>query len=917
MAMFNMLGAIAALLLLNWSPAESACAITAAQLTVEFGVEPIGIDSAAPRLSWILQELDDTVRNQTQSAYRILVASTAAILQSNVGDLWDSNIQNSSNSLAIPYAGKALSSGMQAFWKVFVWDGTGVQCEPSVPSSWEAGIVATEDWHGTWIQRNDAPPATDCDCYNDDPVPLFRKQFSLAPGKTVARARAYVTGLGYFVLYIDGQRVSDNELEPGWTSYASTVPYAAYDVAIGGPEFVVGIMLGNGWYNPLPLRMWGSLDLRQQLTIGLPTTLLQLNVWYTDGSMDSFSTDSSWKVGNGPIIRNNIYLGEVYDARAELPGWSALGFNDSSWSYAVQSKPPTGALRFRMIPPVRRIRTLPALSMKQQAPDTFIFDIGVNLAAGVSLSVAGPTKAGVSILLRYGEILNPDGSLNVMTSVAGQIKSQGQGGPCAPAVAWQSDTVILKGVAAGSVENYTSTFTWHGFQFIELTCTPACSQAGISVGLDTVSAYQLNTDLTSIGNFTSSSPLLNSIQAMVRTSLLSNMISVQSDCPHRERFGYGGDAVASAEAALLNFDMRQMYGKRLDDYVDAVRPNGGFTETAPFNGIADASMGGQSGPIIWQSIVTELQQNLYTYSGDMLPMQKYYRQTKAFVDFLLSVAPTNFIVQVGLGDWSSIATRDVPVSSTAFLYRNVLLFSEFAGLLGQEDDVRKYSAIADEIAMAFNSAFLNRTSGVYSIGTQCDQAFALYMGLAPQKQTAQVFQALVNSITAANNHVTVGIQGLKYMLQVLSDFDRADLALAMMSQSDYPSFGYMLAQNATSLWEVWEWSDNTYSHNHGMFAAVSEWFFKGLGGISAAVDSVGFDHILVRPTVAGDLTWVNCSYISARGLVESNWRLVAGTLQLDVRIPANAKGTVVVPSPNGTTTYEIGSGLWHWSVAWN
>jgi alpha-L-rhamnosidase len=892
--------------------------VTPVRLRCEYATNPLGIDTARPRLSWVLESSE---RNQVQTAYQILVAGTPENLAADRGDLWDSGKVSTSQTLHVVYSGRPLSSGQRAYWKIRAWDGQGRDCPWSRPAWWEMALLKPDDWKATWITSSDPAPAKEEAMYADRPAPLFRREFTVS--KEVKRARAYVSGLGYYELHINGEKVGDQVLDPGWTTYSRRVHYSTYDVTdrLKPGKAAVGIMVGNGWYNPLPLRMWGRFNLREALTIGRPRTLLQLYVEYADGTSDTLVTDPAWKVGDGPILRNSVYLGEVYDARREQEGWDKPGFDDTAWRTAVAATEPIGPLRAQTAPPIRCTRTLKPVRLTEPKPGTVIVDMGQNFAGWVTLRTSGP--AGTRIQLRYGELLYPDGTLNPMTSVAGQVKSAGVGGPGAPPYAWQGEAWFLKGEGT---ETYTPRFTFHGFRYVEVTGwivkpTP-----------DAIEGRRLNSDVQEAGAFSCSNELFNRIQDVVRWTLLSNLFSVQSDCPHREKFGYGGDILASSEMAILNYDMERFYAKVVRDHADAARPDGAMTETAPFVGIADEGLSPQAGPIGWGTAHPLLQWQLYQYYGDRGLLEEQYEQTKAWVEFLRSHA-VDLIVDKGISDHESLVAKPVALTGTAFFHYNALLMSRIAGVLGRTSDAERYGALARDIQDAFNRRFLKPGTGRYDSGTQACQAFALYFDLVPPAERRAALDVLVNDVmTTHKGHLSTGIFGTKYMLNALSDAGRADVATTIAGQKTFPGWGHMLEGGATTLWEHWEFSDNTFSHNHPMFGSVSEWFYRTLAGINIDPNAAGFDRMIIRPRVVSGLTWAKAHHDSIRGRIVSDWRLNGDTLTLAVTIPVNTKATVHVPAgdppgvtegdhpadraagvrflrtEDGTAVYEVGSG---------
>ncbi|HTE20539.1 MAG TPA: family 78 glycoside hydrolase catalytic domain, partial [Armatimonadota bacterium] len=803
--------------------------IQPAVLRCEYAHNPLGIDVRQPRLSWILEAGSRAVRGEEQTAYQVLVGTDEARLRANRPDLWNSGKVLGRNSVHVPYSGKPLRAGVRAFWKVRVWDRQGNPSEFSPLAWWEMGLLEPRDWRATWITRGDAPPASDRELFEENPAPLFRRELNLT--KSVARARAYVSGLGYYELRINGARVGDQVLDPGWTTYSRRVLYSTYDVTslLRRGRNALGMMLGNGWYNPLPLRMWNSINLREHLPVGQPRAILHLEVEYTDGTRETVGTDKSWRAGDGPILKNSVYLGELYDARREQPGWDQPGFDDSQWRAAAPAREEVGPLRAQTAPPIRVSSVIRPIAVTEPKPGVFIVDMGENFAGWVQLRVRG--EAGAKVTLRYGELLYPDGTLNPMTSVAGQIKGV-RGNPAvgAPETAWQTDAYILKG---GGDESYTPRFTFHGFRYVELTGYPGAPT------LDTLRGLRLNSSVDRAGAFACSNPLLNRIQDMVIRTQLSNMFSVQSDCPHREKFAYGGDIVATSEMAILNFDMARFYAKTVRDHHDAARPNGGLTETAPFVGIADSGLGGGAGPVEWGTAHPLLLWQMYQYYGDRRLLAEQYETARRWVALIQSQAKGH-ILDNGLSDHESLVPKPVPLTGTAFYYLNVQLLARIAGVLGHTADAERYSALAGSIREAFNQRFLQAGAGRYGPGTQVSQAAALYLGLVPPtEQRAALGVLKADVLETHKGHLSTGIFGTKFLLHTLSDHGMSDVAYTVVNQRDFPGWGHMLERGATTLWEHWEFSDNTFSHNHPMFGSVSEWFYKDLAGIRPGPAAVG------------------------------------------------------------------------------
>lgn len=881
------LGLCLVLLPLAMLPEQAAGTVAAADLRCEGSVDPLGIDAAQPRLSWVLVA-SKGARDRRQSAYRVLVASSPTLLARNKGDLWDSGKIVSPEQNNIPYAGKALATLQACHWKVQVWDNADVP-RWSEPAHWEMGVLRPQDWVAQWLNDGKPNPATDRGFYDDDPAPLFRKEFDVR--RPIVRARLAIAGLGYYEATLNGERIGDHVLDPGWTAFDRRVGYSVYDLGprlrLGGN--CLGVALGNGWYNPLPLRMWGDKNLREHLAVGRPRVLAQLLIEYRDGTSQTIATDTSWRVAEGPILRNNLYLGEVVDARKEPRGWDKPGFDDSSWRASAVAEEPVGRLAWQPQPPIRITEHWKAVKVSTPEPDVYLYDMGVNFAGWASLWLDLP--AGAEIRLRYGELLHPDGTLNPLTSVAGQIKREGVGGPGAPPIAWQADTYIAPSVA----QAYTPRFTWHAFRYVEIAGLPG------PLPPSHVTALRLNSDVESVGEFECSNPLLNEIQAMCRRTFLSNLFSVQSDCPHRERFGYGGDIVATSEAFIANFDMANFYAKAIRDWSDSAQPDGMFTDTAPFVGI-------QYCGVVWAMAHPLLADQLHRYYGDRRIGEEEYEAAKKWLLLVERQTPDG-IVKEGLSDHEGLAAAPAPEMVTPLYFQSAKLLALIAGRLGRAEDEAHFRQLAEKIRAAYVARYVEAESGKVGPGTQASQSIGLATGIVPDASRAKVLEFLISAVREKQNHLTTGILGTKFMLDELSREGHADLAYALVTQPDFPGWGWMLKNGATTLWEHWEFSDNTFSHNHPMFGSVSQWMMQWLGGIQPEVSAVGFDRIVIQPQTVSGLEWVRSSYRSIRGKIVSNWSRSGTGVTYEIEIPVNTRARIVLPATGLEAVTEGGKPL--------
>jgi alpha-L-rhamnosidase len=902
--------------------AQNKYSISIESLQCENQNNPIGIDVNNPRLAWISKAGIDG-RGQYQTAFRIQVASSKDLLQSGKPDLWDSGIVDSAQSNNICYEGNTLSSNATYYWRVKVWDKDHKASDWSQLVFWETGLLADSDWKGKWIEDTKIISKDEKSLYEDNPAPQFRREFKFP--KKIKMAVMYVSGIGYYEAYINGKKVGNNLLDPGWTNYSKRILYSSYNVTsyLTAGNNCLGIILGNGWYNPLPLKMWGRRNIRDALTIGQPKFIMQLNIEYADGTKEQIISDDKWNVTSGPIIQNSIYLGEVYDARKEIPGWYNPGFNSNDWRPVKYATSPQGKLQSQQQPPIIVGQILQPVKIMKKSDGRYIVDFGQNFGGIMRLEAKG--KSGTTIHAKYGELLYPDGSLNVMTSTAGQIKSKAVGGIGAPDTAYARDMFILNGKGA---ETFQTHFTFHGFRYVELTGYPGNLQKSNIKGLILYSA------VPDVGSFACSDSLINRIQQITLNTFRSNIFSIQSDCPQRERFGYGGDIVATCDAFIDNFDMAGFYEKTVNDFADEAQPDGGITELAPYVGIASDGLGGKSGPVEWGSVVPVLLNKLYQYYGDVTLIRQHYQVAKNWVDFMRSHSKNN-IIDLTIGDHESIDPKVIGLSATAFYYYNSILLAGFAKTLNYQEDYIRYSSLADTIKAAFISKYVDPVTGNVDNHTAASQAYALYYNLIPDHSKDAVLDVLLQQITAKNNHITSGIFGTNFLMEVLSRTGNTDIAFKMATQKTFPGWGYMITHGATTLWEHWELSENAFSHNHPMFGSISDWFFRNLAGIRPADDAVGFNKIIVQPQIA-DLTWAKASYKSVLGKVSSSWKKVGNKLTLDITIPVNATATVYLPgtlqdireggSPvnkgKGTIigkqtndwVFQVGSGNFHFSA---
>ncbi len=828
---FSLLTTVMCLTGCNHTPSSSPSV-----LKCNYKEQPLGIGTKTPRFSW---EISNKVKGTMQTAYQILVAAGEDRLTEQDSVIWNSGKIVSNSNIQVPYEGKPLQPSTRYYWKVKFWDQHGTPSEYSDVAWFETGLFSAGDWKAQWIFNGIKAPENEADMYKDIPAPLFRKDFSLE--KNVKTARLYIAGLGYFEAYVNGKKTGKDVLNPGWTDYSKRIQYNTYDVTdlVSTGDNTIGILLGNGWYNPLPLYLFNRINLRKILTIGQPKLIAQLKVEFTDGSQQLIVSDASWKTGNSPILRNNVYLGEKYDARLEQDDWDSPGFNDKSWRQAKLTESPGGRLVAQLQEPVRVTREVKPVAFWQVSPGVYIFDMGQNFAGCARLKVQG--SSGTRVQLRYGELLFKDSTLNDRSTMACHIMkgSYIQQRPGAPENADQRDIYILKGRGE---EEYNSRFTFHGFRYVELTGFPG------TPGLNTLTGLRMNSDLTPNGSFECSDSLFNQIQQNTQWTLLSNVFSIESDCPGREKFGYGGDIVTACEAYIDNYAMPSFYSNMVMNFQDEQKPSGGMPECAPDNGIYDMGLTDNTGPIGWMIAHPFLLDKLLQYYGDISLVEEQYDAFRKLTDFISEHANHN-IISIGIGDHGTIAPKDLPVTGTAFYFYCADKLSEFSGLLNRKQDQKKYADLANTIKMTFVDSFINKETGAVGKGTQADQSFALYFNLVPPDYKDRVLQYLISDIVEKrDHHLSTGIFGTKFMFNVLHTTGNDSLAEMINNQTTFPSYGYMIEHGATTLLESWRGGG---SQNHPMFGSVSEWFFKALGGIAPAPDAQGFDKIQISPAING------------------------------------------------------------------
>ena len=832
-------------------------------LKCEYLTNPIGIDVKRPRLSWRLETYQYNVK---QTAYQILVASDLKKLDKNIGDLWDTDIIYSDQSTHIVYDGINLKSRQKIFWKVRSWDQNKIVSEWSKVASWEMALLDHSDWKARWIGKSLIRKSK---VGERNPAVYFRKIFNVQGD--LGDARVYISGLGYYELCINGKKVGDHVLAPNQTNYdkrqsnsyengkianmSTRVLYESFDIKsylrIG--ENVVSVILGNGWYYQTERSEYIP------LYFDTPRLISQIEINHLDSSSQIIISDESWKNGNGPIIDNNIYLGEIYDARLENTGWNEIGFDDSKWEYSSLVRSPDGRLQAQMSPPDKVIKSINPTSISSPNKNVYRYDFGTMFSGWIKLKVRG--DKGTELKMTFYE--DSDNSYG------------------------QTDTYILKGEG---VEVWEPRFTWHAFRFVEISGSPT------PLTLDNVEGRVVNTDVEIAGSFESSNSLFNTILDDFNETQLGNMHGgVPTDCPHRERRGYTGDGQIAAQAAIYNLDMKSFYTKWINDIADGQNKSTGYVpNTTPYHS------GG--GGTAWGSAYIIIPWYMYLYYGDVSILKDHYLGMKKYIKFLEGRTDEENLIYIDpkvewdLGEWVPPVVTVIPKSfvSSAYYYYNLTLMTEIANVLGENSEAFLFNKNSEEVKSSFNERYYDENNRSYSIGYQGANVFPLAFGLVPEKNIIRVFESLVKNVEIKNKgHFDTGMMGTPYLLEVLTKYGRSDLAYTVMNRRDFPSFGYNIERGATTLWETWTGKE---SHSHPMFGSVTAWFYQGLGGINPDVNHPGFKHTIIKPNIIKGLDFVNSTYPSMYGDIISNWKYDSGNFELNVTIPPNSTASVFIPS---------------------
>ena len=858
------------------------------QLNCEYLENPSVVDEAQPRVGWI-NIADEGERGQIQTAYQLRVSNSKENLAK--ADFWDSKKVNSDQSTRVKYGGKALNSRDECWWQVRVWDKNGEVSDWSEPAFWRMGLLSDKDWKATWIgapwqgeETLPKPNGPDADLPTQlpPPAPMLRKGFQIE--KSVEKAVAYVTGLGYFELYLNGEKIGDDVLVPNQTNYGKRpdltkqyiplpddfkeykVMYLAYDVKAllknGGNA--IGGILGNGFYNPA--KHWA-------LGYGTPRFLLQLHVTYTDGTEQTIVSDQSWKIAKSPILMDMVYYGEHYDARLEQDSWCMHSFDDSAWENAVQRKAPEGKLVAHTAYPDKVVERLKPIRIEKMFNGNYTVDFGEEISGWVKLeNVEGP--AGHKIEINYmGNIYSGDNSY------------------------------VFSGKGK---ENYAARFNWFVFRTVEIANWPGV------LNPEQITAEVVNTFVEESADFETSNSLFNNVNKIWRRSQVGNMHGgIASDCPHRERSAYTGDGQVACVTVMHNYDSRNFYHKWIQDIIGAQIVKTGYVPNgAPWQP-------GCGGGVAWGAAISIMPWEFYLHYGSLDILEDSYPAMKEYIRYMQSWIDEEGIMfseRVGLngnvlkwfnlGEW--VTPGELPADDlvhTFYFWRCADLTAKSAKALGNTKEDKYYSELAEATKKAFHKRFYDEKTGTY--GQAGGNIFALRMGV-PENQYQRVVGALKNDIKANKGHLDTGIFGTQFFFEVLSENGMHDIAYEAMNKKEAPGYGRWLELGATTTWENWGTGG---SHNHPMFGGGLIWYYRKLAGMNADENEPGYKHIVFKPQPLDEVSFARYYNQTALGEAGIHWQKTENKFTMDVTVPVGSTATVYVPVKSGQKIIESGNPL--------
>ena len=870
--------------------------VTVGDLTVEMLENPVGLDERTPRFGW---QLRSDLRDVAQTSYRIVVAGSENDLKKEQNLIWDSGEVPSGESVWVEYGGPQLESRKDYFWKVRVTTNTGDETW-SEPARWSMALLDDSDWQAGWIGIDSALNATDrMEGDSRLAARYLRKPFDVE-GK-VKNARLYISGLGLYECYINGKRVGESVLAPTATDYSTNVPYNTFDVSefIKDKQNAIGVTLGNGRFFAMRLGDPSAGLLGSLRQFGFPKLLAQLEIEYENGERQVVVTDTTWRLTtDGPIVANNEFDGEEYDASKELGKWSEAGYDDSAWMNARSVGAPEGALHAQRNPNIRVMEEIDPVAIGRLNDSTYILDMGQNMVGWLNVTLKG--EKGEPVRLRFAETLKPDGSL-YMDNLRG---------------AKVTDVYIPAG---DDVFSWEPRFTYHGFRFVEITGLKYKPELKSFVG------KVVYDDMKTIGRFETSDPTINQVFKNAYWGIRGNYRSMPTDCPQRdERMGWLGDRATGCIGESFVFGNTLLYEKWLRD-IEAMQDSAGCVpDVAPAHWTFDQ----HSGNVTWPAAYLCVADMLYNQRGDVRPVERHYASMKKWIEYIRDrQMKDGLVINDVYGDWcmppesqelihsqDPARKTDGRLLGTSFYYRLLNMMARFAAVSGHEADTAEYLDLAARVKDAYNKQFLNAETGQYANNTVTANIISLMQGLVPDSLEQKVFANVVEKTKGEfDSHVSTGLIGIQFLMRGLTQHGAGDLAYTIATNRTYPSWGYMIDKGATTIWELWNGDTADPAMNSGnhvmLLGDLLTWYYENLAGIKSDPAAPGFKHVVMAPYFPDGLDWADAATESPYGPIASRWSRDGQGLSWKVEIPANSTASVRIPASSAGQVTEGGKPL--------
>lgn len=870
-------------LLILQFPVLGANGLFVKKMTIESKTNPLGIDAVNPRFSW---QLESKKQGVFQNAYQILVADTPEKLESQSGLVWNSGKVESETSVLIPFLGKTLESGKTYFWKLKVWTNKG-ESGWSPVANWTMALVDHSLWKAHWIGMDSTLNSGNLTPKTRLSARYLRKEFDVDP--EIERATLYISGLGMYECYMNGEKISNDIFAPTATDYTKRVNYNVFDVKkfLKSNQNAIGVILGNGRYFSMRLaNLPGAepLDGSPIQHYGFPKLLLQLEIEYRNGNKKIVTSDSSWKINTqGPIVANNEFDGEEYDSNLELNGWLTNGYDDKHWKNVQLVEAPKGELVSQLNPNIATMRVVQPISVREIDKGKYVVDMGQNMVGWLAVKLKG-TK-GKAINLHYAETVNADGTIYT-ANLRG------------------SRTTDIYTPSSNDTFSWEPRFVYHGFRYVEIT--------GIDYLPSTADLRgKVNYDfMPDAGTFETSDSTLNQIYRNACWGIMGNYRSMPTDCPQRdERMGWLGDRATGSFGESFMFDNQLLYAKWVQDIHDSQKENGSLPDVAP------AYWPVYSDNITWPGTYIHVANMLYEQFGDNKPIQQHYDSMKKWVEYMQENYMKDYIMTKDqYGDWcmppenltmiwskDPARITDGELLSTSFYYRILNIMAKYAAITNNETDQKNFLALAEKVRMAYNAKFFHESKAQYSNNTVTANLVSLVQGLVPEGFEQKVFDNLAGRTEHEfNSHVSVGLIGIQFLMRGLTAYGRPDLAYRIATNRTYPSWGYMIDNGATTIWELWNGNTADPAMNSGnhvmLLGDLLSWYYENLAGIQTDKTGIGFKKIIMNPVFPEGLNFVKASHESPYGLIKSEWTKEGKSLNWKITIPANSEAIVSLPT---------------------